>query len=199
MIRCLFRVLGYIIFFMLSEFLLFSLLLFCGERYILSTMNIIVAVNSDWGIGYKGEQTVVMSEDREYFREVTDGSIVVVGRKTFESMGKPLPNRKNIVLTNKKDFKAHGVTVAHSLSQALAKIPNNRFHTAFVIGGAEVYDLFLPWCSYAYVTKFDVRTKSDRFFPNLDELSDWEVMYLGETLESEGLQYSFNLYRNRRV
>ena len=158
-------------------------------------MNIIVAVNSDWGIGFEGEQTVVIPDDREYFREITNGGIVVVGRKTFESMGKPLPNRKNIVLTNSRDFEMRGVTVAHSMSQALGKIPNNRFHNAFVIGGAEMYNLFLPWCSYAYVTKFDVQTVSDRFFPNLDELPNWEIMNLGDTLEYEGLCYSFNLYR----
>ena len=82
-------------------------------------MNIVVAVNNDWGIGYKGKQTIVIPEDREYFREITNGGVVIAGRKTYEAIGKPLANRKNIVLTNNKNFKAPGVTVAHSINEAL--------------------------------------------------------------------------------
>ena len=169
---------------------------FCCLQYILPFMNIIVAVNSDWGIGYKGAQSVIVPEDRQYFNEVTDGGIVIVGRKTFESMGKPLPNRKNIVLTNNRDFKVRGVTVAHSFDRALEKIPANSGHKVFVIGGAEVYHLFLPWCAYVYVTKFNIAPVSDRFFPNLDSSPDWELIHPGDINQSGDIQYSFDLYRS---
>ena len=172
------------------------LLSFSCESYILNFMNIIVAVNKDWGIGYKGEQTVVIPEDRLFFREITDGGIVIVGRKTFESISKPLTNRKNIVLTNNREFKARGVTVVHSMSQAIEKIPPNSNHKVFVIGGGEVFNQFLPWCLYAYVTRFNVVTESDRFFPNLDKTHGWELMHKGDVLESSGVFYSFDLYRS---
>ena len=160
-------------------------------------MNIIVAVNNDWGIAYQGEQTVVIPEDREYFREITTGGILIMGRKTFESIGKPLPNRKNIVLSNNKDYKAQGAVVVNSFEQALRKIPLNSYHKVYVIGGAEVYNAFLPWCSYVYVTRFYVAAKSDRYFPNLDNLPDWEPVHAGDTLESNNILYSFELYRKK--
>ena len=159
-------------------------------------MNMIVAVNKDWGIGYKGAQTVVIPDDRLYFREITEGGIVIVGRKTFESMGKPLPNRKNIVLTNNREYKARGATVVHSMGQALDKVPHNSNHKVFVIGGADVFSQFLPWCLYVYVTRFDIITESDRFFPNLDKIPGWELMHKGDVMESNGIFYSFDLYRS---
>ena len=162
-------------------------------------MNIIVAVDKNWGIGYLGKQTIVIPEDREFFREITDGGIVILGRKTYESIGKPLPNRKNIVLTGNKNFKAHGVTVAHSMSQALEKISPNISHKLYIIGGADVYAQFLPWCAYVYVTKIDADTQNDRFFPNLDIISDWELIHMGEQNKSGDIYYSFDLYRSKML
>ena len=159
-------------------------------------MNIIVAVNKDWGIGYKGKQTIVIPEDRKYFREVTDGGIVVMGRKTFENLGKPLPNRKNIVLTKNRDFKVRGVTVAHSIGNVFEKVPQNSSHKIYIIGGAEVYNQFLPWCSYTYVTKTDIETESDRFFQDLDASTEWELIHKGDLMQFEDIQYSFDLYRS---
>jgi len=159
-------------------------------------MNIIVAVNKDWGIGYKGEQTITIPEDRQYFKEITSGGIVIIGRKTFESIGKPLKQRKNIVLTNKRDFKIPGVTVVHSMNEALQKIPPNSSHKVFVIGGAEVYAQFLPWCSYVYVTKIDIETPSDRYFQDLDKLPDWDLMHKGDIIKHNDICFSFDLYRS---
>ena len=159
-------------------------------------MNMIVAVNEDWGIGCNGHQTVVIPEDREYFREVTDGGIVVAGRITFESYGKPLPNRKNIVLTHNKNYKVRGAAVVHSVTQVFEKIPPNCGHKVFVIGGAEVYKQFLPWCSYVYVTKTTITTESDRFFPNLDRLPDWDKVHTGDMMNYNGILFTFELYRS---
>ena len=159
-------------------------------------MNIIVAINKDWGIGYRGKQTIIIPEDRNYFREVTDGGIVVMGRKTFEILGKPLSNRKNIVLTNNKDFKMRGVTVVHSIGHAFEKIPPNSSHKVYIIGGAEVYSQFLPWCSYVYVTRTDIDTESDRYFQNLDISTEWELIHKGTIMQFEDIQYSFDLYRS---
>ena len=157
-------------------------------------MNIIAAVGSDWGIGYNSEQTVVIPEDRRRFREITDGSIVIVGRKTFEECGRPLPNRKNIVLTRDRTFKAIGLYIAHSVDEILAMIAEEDTDRVFVIGGGSVYGLFLPICSHAYITKIEAALPSDTFFPNLDESPEWVQESCSETQESSGIRYSFVQY-----
>ena len=159
-------------------------------------MNIIVAVNSDWGIGYNNTQSIVIPEDRRNFQKKTSGGIVIAGRVTFEDFGRPLPNRKNIILSRDRGFRASGVNVAHSLEEALALIADDDSEKVFIIGGGSVYGLFLPMCSFAYVTKIDAAPLSDTHFPNLDDSPDWSLESCGESLESSGIRYSFDLYKN---
>ena len=162
-------------------------------------MKIIVAVNSDLGIGYNNTQSIVIPEDRRNFHALTKGGIVVAGRKTFEDFGRPLTNRKNIILTHDRKFKAGGVIAAHSVDEVLAIIAEYDSNNVFIIGGGSVYIQFLPMCTLAYVTKIDAAPPSDTYFPSLDELPGWSLETQGETLESKGLRYSFNLYRNNAV
>ena len=157
-------------------------------------MNIVVAVNSDWGIGYNNKQSIVIDEDRQHFKRVTDGGVIIAGRKTFEDFGRPLPNRKNIVLTRDRTFNAHGVVVAHSMDEVLVKIADDDTDKVFVIGGESIYELFMPMCSYAHVTKIEAAPLSDVFFPNLDELPEWSLESRGETNVSGGVRYSFDRY-----
>ena len=158
-------------------------------------MNAIVAVNSDWGIGLRGMQQVVIAEDRRYFKELTEGCAVIVGRRTFESFGGPLPNRRNIVLTRDVGYMAEGAIIAHSPSDAISKASYDDPCKQFVIGGGSVYELFLPLCDYVYVTKIKTAPLSDTFFPVLDNLPDWELMRQGEAMESGGVCYSFDIYK----
>jgi dihydrofolate reductase len=139
-------------------------------------MNIIVAVNRDWGIGYRGTQSIVIPEDRRYFKRITDGGTIITGRKTFVDFGRPLPNRKNIVLTSSKDFKADGVVVVHSIDEAIEETACDDPGRVFVIGGESVYNLFLPLCTFAHITKIEVAPPSDTYFPNIDNLPDWEMV-----------------------
>ena len=157
-------------------------------------MNIIVAVYSDWGIGYNGSQPVVIPEDRRYFREITDGGVVIAGRRTFEDFPGALPNRKNIVLTKDSSYAADGAIVVHSVKEALEETAGVDPDKVFVIGGGEIYRLFLPMCNTAYVTKIEASPESDTFFPNLDALPDWELARSSETLESNGIEYTFCIY-----
>ena len=158
-------------------------------------MNIVVAVNSDWGVGYNNAQSVVIPEDRHRFHKLTRGGIVVVGRKTFEEIGKSLTFRKNIVMTRDRGFRATGVVAAHSIDGVLATIADEDTNRVYIIGGGSIYNLFLPMCSHAYVTKIEASPQSDVFFPNLDESPDWELESKGETRESNGIRYSFDTYR----
>ena len=161
-------------------------------------MNAIVAVNSDWGIGYKGGQTVVIPKDRRRFKEKTVGGVVIVGRKTFEAIPGPLPNRKNIVLTRDLAFAADGAVVKRSMDEALLEIAGIDPNKVFVIGGGDIYKIFLPMCGFAYVTKIDAAPRSDTFFPDLDASPDWALERSESGIrDSElGIKYSINTYRN---
>ena len=157
-------------------------------------MNLIVAVNGDWGIGYNNTQSIVLPEDRQSFKRLTTGGIVIAGRKTFEDFGRPLPNRVNIILTRNRDFKADGVYIAHSVDEALAMVPGEATDKVFVIGGGSIYEQFLPMCTYAYVTKLETSPPSDTYFPDLDASPAWLLEIRGETRISCDIRYSFNIY-----
>ncbi len=156
-------------------------------------MNLIVAVYDDWGIGKDGTQPVALSADRRFFRETTRGSAVIVGRKTVEDFPdkKPLPGRKNILLT-RQDMKMPGFDVCHSPQEALLEAENG-----FVIGGGSVYQQMLPMCQKAYVTKVHCCPKSDTWFPNLDEDPAWQLSGILQSGEENGIAYEMCLYERR--
>ena len=149
----------------------------------------IVAVNRDWGIGAQGTQSVVLHADRKHFREVTRGAAVIVGRKTLADFpgGKPLPNRRNIVLTH-SDLTVDGAEIAHSAEEAIALAGSER---CLVIGGASVYRALLPYCTRVYVTKIDVCPPSDSFFPDLDASPDWKIERESDGMEENGVRFRF--------
>ncbi len=153
----------------------------------------IVAVYADWGIGLKGTQPVVLRADRRHFREVTGSDAVIVGRRTMEDFpgGKPLPGRCNIVVT-RQALEIEGAQVVHSTEEALAAAAGGR---CLVIGGASVYEQFFPYLDRIFITKIDLRPESDRFFPNLDALPDWQCTEEGPWQEENGLRYRFCTYR----
>ncbi len=157
----------------------------------------IVAVCDDWGIGYEGDMIVSNRADMRRFVELTSGHTVIMGRKTLESLpgGRPLKNRRNIVLTRDEAFAREGVEVVHSPEEALAAVEGE--DEAWVIGGAEVYGQFLPYCSRVAVTKNHCRRLADTFFPNLDELDEWRIADTSEAFtiapeeEDHGIAFEF--------
>lgn len=159
-------------------------------------MELIVAVYDDWGIGCCGTQPIALSADRKFFREMTKGCMVIAGRRTIADFPgqKPLPGRVNVALTRTMQ-EIPGFTVCSSPEEAaeLAKTADR----AMVIGGGSIYQQMLPYCDTAYITKVHTTTKSDTFFPNLDEREDW---YVAETLQSgeeNGIAYEMLLYRRK--
>ena len=161
-------------------------------------MNIIVAANSDWGIGLGGTQQIVLPEDRRHFREITGNGAVIAGRKTLEDFpgGKPLPNRKNIVFTRRGDFRVDGAIVVHSVAELFPEISNDDPDKVFVIGGGSIYNLLLPFCVFAYVTRIDAAPPADTFFPDLDAMPNWLLESKSEPQKSGEVSYSFELYKN---
>ena len=159
-------------------------------------MDAIVAVYSDWGIGDGGTQPVVLKADRRHFRNLTDGSAVIVGRKTLADFpgGKPLANRFNIVVS-RQGINVDGALVVHSTGEALDAAED--FEQCFVIGGASVYMQFFNYLERVYVTKIDIEPQSDSFFPNLDRNPEWECVSQEPWEEEDGIRYCFCTYEKK--
>lgn len=163
-------------------------------------MNLIVAVDNQWGIGYNGKLLVSIPEDMKFFRQMTTGKTVVYGRKTLQTFpqGKPLPNRRNIVLTHQEDFEAGDATVVHSSDEMALCIKDIPSDEVFCIGGASIYKELLPLCDTAYVTHIDYRYACDTYFPNLDQDSEWEKVEEGEEKTYFDIIYSFDVYKRKK-
>ena len=132
----------------------------------------IVAVASDWAIGRQGDLLCHLPADMKHFKEVTMGHSIIMGRKTFESFPRrPLPGRQNIVITRNADWQYPGVTVVHSLDEAIASAETD---IVFIIGGAQVYEQALPRVDVLHLTLIHARWASaDAFFPALN-MDQWQ-------------------------
>ena len=159
-------------------------------------MNAVVAVYSDWGIGDGATQPIVLKADRARFKALTDGSAVIVGRKTLEDFpgGKPLKGRINIVVTG-KNIEIENAIVAHSTEEALRAA--EQYPDVFVIGGASVYSQFFPYTDRVYITRIYTCPDSNRFFPDLDSDPSWACTDEGPLLEENGISYRFCTYERR--
>ena len=159
-------------------------------------MDIVVAVTDGWGIGLGGTQTVVIPEDRKFFRTLTANSTVILGRRTLMDFpgARPLPKRRNIILTTDPNFTVNGGETAHSVAEALEMTQNDG--KVFVIGGASVYRQLLPYCKNAYVTRLYCQTEADSFFPDLDESPAWQLAEASERMKSGDVEYAFLRYEN---
>ena len=155
-------------------------------------MNMIVAVDENWGIGNRNELLIRIPADMKLFREETTGKVVVLGRKTLETFpgGLPLKNRKNIILSSQKDFQVKDAQVVHSLEELLEELKNYEEEEIYIIGGESVYRMMLDYCKKIHVTKIDRTYEADAFFPNLDEKKEWKI-----TVESEEQSYFDTTYR----
>lgn len=131
---------------------------------------LIAAVDKSFHIGYKGKIVWNNPLDRRLFKHFTIGNTVIMGRKTFESIGKPLKNRENIVLS-KSLKQIEGITVVSSIEEAINKAKSEKI---FIIGGEDIYRLFMPLANKIYLSVIDVETIGDRFFPSIDE-NKWEL------------------------
>ncbi len=159
-------------------------------------MNAIVNVAENWGIGQDNGLLVTISADLKRFRQLTVGRTVVLGRKTLETFpgGRPLRGRRNLILSGNPSFYVNGATVVHSVSDLRdALLPEE---PVSVIGGASIYELLLPYCDTALVTKTYITAPADRFFPNLDTLPGWELEHASEILEENGIRFQYLDYRN---
>jgi dihydrofolate reductase len=163
-------------------------------------MKFIVAADERWGIGKDGDLLISIPDDMRYYIETTRGKVVVMGYNTLISLpnSKPAPGRLNIVLADIPGLRVSGAVVCGSLDQLLKLIGCFEADEVFCVGGGSVYRLLAPYCTRAHITKMRFDGGADTFIPNLDEIEQWSVEEESETLDYNGLPYSFVVYRNAK-
>lgn len=155
------------------------------------SVSLIVAMSRNRVIGKNNQLPWRLPEDLKRFKELTMGHPIIMGRKTYESIGKPLPGRTNIVLTKDTAYQVGGIQVARSLEEALNF--GGKDEEKFVIGGSEVFKKAYPLCDKIYLTLIDRDFDGDTFFPELDLETDFNLVEETKTLNSpkEDLPYRF--------
>ena len=162
-------------------------------------MNIIVAVDANWGIGKDGDLLVSIPADKKFFRQETMGKVVVMGRKTLESLpgGRPLPGRVNVVLSRDPEYAPKDTLVAHSEEELDKILAEYDKEDVYVIGGGSIYKLLLSRCSLAHVTRIDRAYEADTWFPNLDEDPEWEITGISDEQTYFDITYHFVRYERK--
>ena len=154
------------------------------------SVSIIAAIGKNRELGKGNDLIWHFKDDMKFFKETTTGSTVIMGRKTFESLPKALPNRRNIVISSNKGFKAEGAEVVDSIEKALKKAKDDEI---FIIGGGRIYEEFLPLADKLYLTEIDaVCEDAEVYFPKFDK-----KLYRRKKLtdfECDGIHFSHILY-----
>jgi len=135
-------------------------------------VSIIAAMDKKRGIGVDNKLPWRLSADLKRFRELTMGHHIIVGRKTFESIGKPLPGRQMIIVTRDRSYEAEGCEVVHSIEDAMKLARDRGESEAFICGGAEIYAESIAIADRIYLTLVDAEVPADTFFPKFDE-GEW--------------------------
>ncbi|MCI2106620.1 MAG: dihydrofolate reductase [Intestinimonas sp.] len=155
-------------------------------------MNILVAADQDWGIGNSGKLLVYIPADLKRFQSLTMSHPMILGRKTLSTFpgGKPLPGRRNLILSRTAGFRADNAEIFHDLPSLLAEAPED----SFVVGGGLVYHQLLPYCTRVYLTRLETVFPADVFFPDLDMEPAWTVTEVSPLMEHNGLGFRYITY-----
>ncbi len=162
-------------------------------------MDLIVAADKNWAIGKGGDLIYSIPEDMKFFRRMTQGKTVVMGRKTLESFpgGKPLPKRVNVVLSSNPDYAPEGTVPVHDYAELFAEIAKYPEDDVMLIGGGRLYTDLAKFCRRAYITLVDAETDGvDTFIPNFDELEGWVLEEVSDPVETGGYTIRFATYLN---
>ena len=159
-----------------------------------TTISIIVAIARDRGIGYQNKLLVHLPSDLKHFKAITSGHVIIMGQNTFESIGRPLPNRENIILSLDKNFQAPDCQVFDNIETALEfarqseQTKNPEHPEAFFIGGASIYKQAIQYADKLYITLIDAQYPADTFFP---DYSAFKNIIKTEEQEHEGIKFKF--------
>lgn len=161
-------------------------------------ISLIWAMDENRVIGYHNQLPWRLPEDLKFFKRVTMGHPIAMGRKTYDSIGKPLPGRENIVITRDDNYDPEGCTVMHSIEEMLAYAAENKSEEIFVIGGAEIFKEVLQHADKLYLTMIHHQFEGDTFFPVFD-IDKWELesREIGLKDEKNPYEYEFLIYKRK--
>lgn len=160
----------------------------------MTNLTLIVATDKKNGIGIHNQLPWHLPEDLAHFKRTTSGHSIIMGRKTFDSIGRPLPNRKNIVISRNKDWQRDGVTCVSSIEEA---VKQSEGHEAFVIGGAQIYQQAIDKAQKLIVTEIQGVFDCDAFFPLIDDTIWQESQRQNYVAESNQLAYAIVTYTRK--
>jgi dihydrofolate reductase len=152
-------------------------------------ISIIVAIDEHKAIGKDNQLLWHLPNDLKFFKKTTSGHPIIMGRKTYDSIGKPLPNRKNIIITRNKDLKIEGAEVYTSLTEALKNVAEEK--EVFIIGGAEIYKQALPISDKIYLTQVHHQFEADTYLDGFDQ-SDWKTVHQEDYFKDEKHLYDYS-------
>lgn len=160
----------------------------------------LVAADANWAIGCKNQLLVSIPNDHKTFRQMTEGKVIVLGRKTLATFpqGLPLQNRTNIILSGNPSFSVKGAQIMHSLEELLAALGGYPGEDIYIVGGESVYRMMLPYCDTVHVTRIDHAYEADAYFPNLDQLPEWEIAEESEEQTYFDISYTFVRYERKK-
>ena len=158
----------------------------------MTKLSIIVAIANNGVIGLNNNLPWHLPEDLKRFRALTTGHHIIMGRKTYESLGRLLPGRTTVIVTRNKNYHIEGALIAHTLEQALSLCGDDS--EAFLIGGAELYQAGLNLADKLYMTEVDLDVAGDAFFPQLD-LTDWQELTRQSHVSEKGVAFSYINYQ----
>lgn len=159
-------------------------------------LSLIVAHSSNRVIGKNNDLPWHLPEDLKHFKATTMGHAIIMGRKTFESIGRPLPGRRNVVITQNPNWSAEGVDVVHSLDDIVRE---RSFEDGFIIGGATLYKQALPFVQRLFITLICQEFEGDAFFPEIDYENDFKIISQSEVMLSEKSQLPYQLIEAVRI
>lgn len=157
---------------------------------------LIAAIGKNRELGKQGDLIWRISDDLKHFREVTKGNSIIMGRKTYESIGRPLPKRVNIIVTRDPEYHQDGCVVVHSLEKAIETAKNTGTEKIYVIGGGEIYKQALPFATSLDLTLIDAEElQADVFFPEFED--QFTKVSEEDPREEDGVSYQWTLYERK--
>ena len=159
-------------------------------------MKLVLAVDKNWAIGRDNQMLYDLKKDLKHFKQTTTGGLVIMGRKTFDSMGFALPNRENIILSRDKNLQRDGALVFNNIKE-ITTYAKNSDKEAFVIGGAEICELFLDQIDEAIITKIEAESPADTYLYNFDEDPDFEIIEESNPIMDNGIEIKFVRYKRK--
>ncbi len=158
-------------------------------------ISLIVVHDLNRVIGQNNKMPWHIPNELAYFKEKTMGKAIVMGRSTFESIGRPLPGRLNIVITRNTSYEVEGVTVVHSIEEAI-EAANKHHEEVMIIGGEQIFKEVLPYADLLYITLIEHEFEGDTFFPSYEQ--EWEVISTSEQHTTDsGIKYTYMLYKRK--